>query len=328
MAENDLVAIIEAAYAVEGEEDEWLAGLARNVYEHAGLKTIGAYAQTYSLRRGGVSFGGIQFVGAATDRMQALHDELGAYYATRPDRILATYGETDEGLALSLPGGERAEIAKILSKWGVGDMYGINARSPSGAGCLLCVYLPPRHRPIPGGRRASFARIARHVSAGLRLRTRLAGGAPEPEAILDSQGTVVHANGSAKPRAARDALSAAATTLVRTRAARRRSDPDRLVATWKGLVDARWSLVDHVGPDGSSCLVAHRNDLLSAAIGLLTERERQVVALAAMGLANKVIAYELGIATSTVGVLVSRAVARLGVSSRRELLDAYRAASQ
>jgi DNA-binding NarL/FixJ family response regulator len=95
----------------------------------------------------------------------------------------------------------------------------------------------------------------------------------------------------------REQLVSAAETLVRIRR-RHARDPARAVAAWKGLVDARWSLVDWFDSDGSSYLLAHRNDGPLAPLELLTERERQVVALAALGLANKMIAYELGIATS------------------------------
>ena len=46
-----------------------------------------------------------------------------------------------------------------------------------------------------------------------------------------------------------------------------------------------------------------------------------------MGNSNKVIAYELGISSSTVGVLLSRAVARLGVRTRRALIATYLASA-
>jgi DNA-binding CsgD family transcriptional regulator len=48
----------------------------------------------------------------------------------------------------------------------------------------------------------------------------------------------------------------------------------------------------------------------------LTEREREVLARARDGHTYKEIAYDLGIAASTVRVLVHRAAARLGVTCR------------
>ena len=54
-----------------------------------------------------------------------------------------------------------------------------------------------------------------------------------------------------------------------------------------------------------------------------TPRERQVVGYAALGHDNKVIAYDLGIAHSTVKVLMARAAQKLGVGTRAELIAAY-----
>ena len=52
----------------------------------------------------------------------------------------------------------------------------------------------------------------------------------------------------------------------------------------------------------------------------LSMRERQVASLAALGRSNKLIAYELGLAHSTIRVLVARACVKLDVSSRRALV--------
>ena len=101
-------------------------------------------------------------------------------------------------------------------------------------------------------------------------------------------------------------------------------EPDRAVARWRALVDARWSLVDHFESDGKRFVLAQRNDPSVGPLALLTPRERQVVALAAMGHANKMIGYELGISVSTAGVLLSRAARKLGAPSRAALVQAYR----
>ena len=62
---------------------------------------------------------------------------------------------------------------------------------------------------------------------------------------------------------------------------------------------------------------------LSAGATPLTEREHQIVALAVLGLHNKLIAYNLGISHSTVRVLMARAARRLGASCREELIRRY-----
>jgi DNA-binding CsgD family transcriptional regulator len=58
-----------------------------------------------------------------------------------------------------------------------------------------------------------------------------------------------------------------------------------------------------------------------ASIDLLSPREREVVVRAWRGQHNKLIAHEMGLAHSTVRVLLARAATKVGASSRRELLD-------
>jgi len=55
----------------------------------------------------------------------------------------------------------------------------------------------------------------------------------------------------------------------------------------------------------------------------LTPREKQIIEQAKLGHRNKVIAYELGIADSTVRVLLARAAAKIGAPGREELLRAF-----
>jgi DNA-binding NarL/FixJ family response regulator len=56
-------------------------------------------------------------------------------------------------------------------------------------------------------------------------------------------------------------------------------------------------------------------------MNLLSQREREVVLRALRGQENKIIAHELRLAPSTVRVLLVRAAAKVGVRSRRELVE-------
>jgi DNA-binding NarL/FixJ family response regulator len=52
----------------------------------------------------------------------------------------------------------------------------------------------------------------------------------------------------------------------------------------------------------------------------LTDRERTVAHLAALGKSNKLIAYELGLGESTVATHLSTAIRKLGATSRIDLV--------
>jgi DNA-binding CsgD family transcriptional regulator len=100
---------------------------------------------------------------------------------------------------------------------------------------------------------------------------------------------------------------------------------------------------DHHGTSGGSpCLTnAIRNVADAATNGVVVEvstaiasgpvspslrrpfsvREREVVALAVTGHENKDIAYRLGLAYSTIRVLMARAASKIGAKSRQELIE-------
>jgi len=86
------------------------------------------------------------------------------------------------------------------------------------------------------------------------------------------------------------------------------------------------TLVDHFDHDGRRYLMAKRNAPALRPWHTLAEREGQAVAYAAHGQPNKVIAYELGVALSTVASDLSRAAKKVGARSRLDLMATYRRA--
>ncbi len=79
-----------------------------------------------------------------------------------------------------------------------------------------------------------------------------------------------------------------------------------------------WSFLDHFESGGRRFVIAMRKD-----VDVLSERERQILAHAALGLHDKAIAYELGLADATVRVLLHRAAKKLGVRGRREAVARF-----
>jgi DNA-binding NarL/FixJ family response regulator len=143
------------------------------------------------------------------------------------------------------------------------------------------------------------------------------------EAVLDPGGHVHDASGAARMPAARELLRRAVLALEMSRGELRDTDPDASLEARKALVSARWSLLDRVELDGRRYIVARENPPRAPGPAALSTRERQVLAYAKLGHHNKLIAYELGIADSTVRVLLARASAKLGVRSRRDLLRVF-----
>lgn len=81
---------------------------------------------------------------------------------------------------------------------------------------------------------------------------------------------------------------------------------------------AGWSFLDHFESGGRRFVIAMRKD-----VDVLSERERQILAHAALGLHDKAIAHELGLADATVRVLLHRAAKKLGVRGRREAVARF-----
>jgi DNA-binding CsgD family transcriptional regulator len=106
---------------------------------------------------------------------------------------------------------------------------------------------------------------------------------------------------------------------------RRSSESERddgVAGLWRELRRGDWPIIDGYVFEGRSFVVARRSPSAAGRWDELTARERQVVALAAAGYSNKVIACELGVATSTVGVHLGNARQKLGAKTRAALIGA------
>ena len=316
-----MLEVIEALYDVETPRAEWLHTIARRCAEAFGRRHVGSYALDYDVSDlDDVRFSRpVMYEVKSEAAADLLCKDIPAFYERSPEVVDAVFRHVGFGASDVLPPtAEMLEIMQKLARAGVEDILGINGVNVDGRSIHAGVLLPRRLSDVD---RDMLARVSSHFAASARLRRRLKGKrkVDEAEAVVDDRGNVAHARGKAK--AARAQIAEAAATLARIRRSRR--DPDRAVAQWKALVDARWSLVDHFERDGKHFVLAERNDPAIGAFSLLSERELQVVALASLGNSNKMIAYELGIAVSTVGVLFSRAAQRLGVRTRKQLIAAY-----
>ena len=206
---------------------------------------------------------------------------------------------------------------------GARDTFAINACDASGRGLWIGA-------PMRVVRRASkekvefFTHFAAHLASAVRLR-RTGATRERPAAVLSSSGALLDASG---PDAigARDELRRATVAYDRARVRRGPAGPGEVMQRWRPLIVSRWSLMDEFDSDGKRFVVAIENGPPTRPPRRdLSEREHQVLTQAHLGHSNKVIAYELGLSSSTVRVLLHRAARKLGASTRAEALARFEA---
>ena len=329
MASGDLIDIVEAAYHVEADDEQWLAGIAaacRSVLDDG----FGVCAFQFEHQMG-------EPPSIVRVTKLGIPDELSRIYAsvfrgmdptvqTRP----FTHGPCTTGSQMM---GQRDEfkhnehMKRHVHRFGMHDSLWITAAEPSGSGCGIHAGRK-EIRWTSRAFRERWARIAAHLAAAARIRRRLRDAAAPPpvEAIVAPDGKVLHAEGAATEPGSVERLRHAVLGVEAVRS--RRDMPDALerLNGWRGLVEGRWSLLDQFESDGRRFVVARENAPQPPGPGAFTMRERQIVGYAALGHDNKIIAYDLGIAHATVKVLMARAAAKLGVHSRAEVISAYLAA--
>lgn len=194
-----------------------------------------------------------------------------------------------------------------------------------------CAFWPERDRAL-------WERISAHLGAAFRMRHHGAARAT-PSLVIDHRGRVQHADPDLAAGAELAQLRQAVAAVDRAR--RIRMPPEAVLDAWRALHGARWSIVESVERNGRRLLVARPNVPLhaadpSVAAGAagrhqqqhprkLSAMENRVLVALSESHSNKLIAYELGLATSTVSTLLARAARKLGCRSRIELARAGRA---
>ena len=321
----DWIGIIEAAYALERDDDTWLGGIL-----DAAMPCLDA------------GMGMVAFVYDASDSVTLQVRQLTSAGVSAP-RLEAYFRATQELAAIpgflartyrSLLCGTMSELESVEYDWrqtgvafGIGDTLAVNGFDPSGHGCLLGAFLPEETKLRPGRRRL-LGYLATHLANAHRLRERMRRSAQTPVAQIESTGEVVEWTKDRDERLG-GALAQAAGAIASARGPLRFAGDGDAVAGWQGLVQRRFTLVD--APDSAKQrrrrLLAFENAPQVAGFSALAEREREVAAYLAMGHSTKVIAYELGISDSTVRVLLRRVRNKLSVRTRAELVAALRAAS-
>jgi DNA-binding CsgD family transcriptional regulator len=296
-------------------EERWLSSVTEAVSKSLGFAS-GVFGFSYQVRDDGwIEIQAVSDMGTPPGFTASVLQFDGT------SKIGSAFGRVT-GLVSAVSGLRRVLLAEEFESYyahgflpyGVKDLLVLNAFDPTRSGCFVGQVSDYEIRRAP--HRSRWIRVAAHVAAGLRLRRKLhvadsSHEAIEPQAVLTPSGRVEHATGTASMPSARERLRTAALAADRARGPLRHKDPDEALQIWRGLVAGQWSLVDWFDTDGRRYVIAHENAPLASDPRALTERERQVAGFAALGHSNKVIAYELGLSPSTVGVLLARAKKKL-----------------
>jgi DNA-binding CsgD family transcriptional regulator len=101
--------------------------------------------------------------------------------------------------------------------------------------------------------------------------------------------------------------------------------PDDADRIWHEFLDGLWRIVRRGDEAGLRRVVLRR--ATPAEVTPLSAREREALALAARGASNKAIGFTLAVAPSTAAGVLDRACRKLGLASRRELIELFGSAA-
>jgi DNA-binding CsgD family transcriptional regulator len=310
------VELVQAAYAFHRDDEAWVDALVNELEALFGASSVAYVVQPEKLGR--------ERVGAIAAR--------GLWAPTIEQHVAQISAFSPEFMRLSYAGGPFVDLASeraaldssqtaqgiidgwktnAPSMWDGVDIIGVYGGSLAG-GCMFCMLVP--RGPLASRTRWAMRRVAVHVAAAYRLRQ---ANGRDPDALLDERGRVLE--GALGSDVSPESLVGAAETLRRSEDMAR-SDPESAIAVWQGLFAGRWSLLASVDRGGRRHLVLRRNEIEEARGDRpIARRVASVVALAARGHSNKLIAYELGLPISTVASDLRAALSRLGLS-RMELV--------
>lgn len=319
--------ILETIYRVDLPQREWQRMVAEHVYERRGLGTgLLSYEFDASSGDGRVQVGTVVDLGAIGgfyNLMRPLHKrQVGPDYQAAVARGTHS-GTTRETLrGAGVRNMQSSPIIRGIESIGYTDIWAVCSVNPDATGIAFAIPCTEEESMLPAGLSEEWTRVGVHIAASARLRRRLErGGYEEAAGVFSADGRADHLSSGAE--ADREALRQFIKAVDRARARLHRGKNEDLLSLWRGLVQGRWTVFDQVDTDGKHFVVVHENDPDAAGPRKLTRRETQVATYAAQGHTNKAIAYELGIARTTVATHLRTALSKLGLRRRTDLVWLY-----
>jgi DNA-binding NarL/FixJ family response regulator len=314
----DKIDVIEAAYRLdEVDETAWIGQLGKAFSLASGLETSAAF--TYELVDGKMKL-------RATwdERLRGILDLKAAHEDLTAAQLEDMYGRAlmaslmrDRLAEIGLPFEETAAAA-VAAEVGGHDIFGLPGVDLDGHGVAISGVIG-RKRPS-AHEMHSWSCVAAHIACAHRLRRALAR-APAIDraaAIFKADGELEHAADEVAI-GARERLRHAVRRIERARCSG--VDEDEAFSLWKGLVDGRWSVVDHFLGGGRRYYVVIHNPPEARPIRGLSDDERTALGYVIGGTSNKVASFALGQSETAYSRTMKRAMSKLGVASRASLIE-------
>lgn len=320
MPRVDVVRSLRAIQRTDLPDRDWAQHIAQELTRDRRSK-LGANAYFYGLTPDGRTW--IDFAQQVFDADPDIYNphltpEGFAYvYATEPraDNGLWLFEQNEDGR----PAGE---IESNMTEIGMKDWLGLTAPTEE-RGLMFIVPMTVRAGLAPTERK-HFDVLSRLLAHQLRLRNALAAPEALENARFEPSGRCTHAEGAARHPAMRELLRRAVLTRERARLLEGRETGDCL-ALWSSIVDGSWTFIDEWDEAGRRTIVALRVPPAERALRRLSADERAVLEYAVRGEPDKVAAYALDVAPSTVANHLRRALAKLGLRDRTQLIRTYAA---
>jgi DNA-binding CsgD family transcriptional regulator len=317
-ARPNLLRIVESIYRIDLNDNDWLITVADGLRPLIDMDSLGTFGALYQCQ---------EPAGVVPTRV-IYHDvpeSLRCALDLSPDDVSSGILRRSVFFGAEVRGWQDTPCVQTgaLRRHGAADLLSLSAVTPDGTGCRFAGF-QKTGGPLSATYRLTLKSVARHLAAAYRLRHRLQMAAilPEPDdAELDDSSGRRGAAYAAAGSPMGEALEFAMRALFRRRSSSCGTGRVELVDQRQRSAAPRWTLVESFEREGRACVLAMANRPKRCGAARWSRRERDVVQHALLGHRNKVIAYDLGLAASTVRVLISRAAAKVGARSRQELLE-------
>lgn len=302
-----ITALVRQLYAAEPDEQTWLEGIYEAAQEALGDPPA-LVVSKFRVTQDGILHSA-QSVGSEAIEMlhRAPPDAVRGLFFSGPLSWGKT-GVSSDPRMVDL-------LNQESNRYGVVDGLGLVGIDSSGH--ALVISFGVHSRRLSSSTRTTLLRLAGQMTTAHRLRrTPTAPAAhldPKSGEVLEDMSLAGESNGE---------LERAALAIERAQRQAGR-DPNAALGLWKAMVEGKWSLVERFESDGRRILVAHPNAPRTRKHHALTEPERKVVSMVALGHSQKLVAYELGYSQAATSQRLKNALQKLGLKSCVELIELH-----